>query len=366
VSLRSFWPPAEATQLDYEMLRTHVLDHGSLPGGLTAARFTRRGLAGLIAWPAAESVFGGQLLGAARPAWTPYLDPRIAALAAGYDFLLTATAGEQTTPMMQGGVVRVAIYARVATERQAERGTIGSQVAVLRGQVQAAGQERVGEFIDDGHSGARLDRPGLDRLRDAAEAGLFDAVWCLSPDRLARVYAYQVLIIDELARCGVQVRFSDAPNLARDDPQAVLLTQVRGVIAEYEKAKIAERHRRGKLFRARAGEIITWKVPYGYRRIARSSLTGPAHLEIYEPEAAIVRRIFTDRAAGTSVRQICCSLYTDQIPSPAGKPGWRVSTISRLLGNQAYIGRFYYNRTESVPDPRPGRGNHQVARGREE
>ena len=99
--------------------------------------------------------------------------------------------------------MKVAIYARVSTERQAERGTIGSQLAALRDQVSTAGHELISEFIDDGHSGARLDRPGLDALRDAAEAGLFDAVWCLSPDRLARVYAYQVLVLDELARFGV-------------------------------------------------------------------------------------------------------------------------------------------------------------------
>ena len=201
--------------------------------------------------------------------------------------------------------MKVAIYARVSTERQAERGTIGSQLAALRDQVSTAGHELVGEFIDDGHSGARLDRPGLDALRDAAEAGLFDAVWCLSPDRLARVYAYQVLVLDELARFGVRVHFTDAPDFAPGDPQATLLTQVQGVIAEYEKAKIAERYRRGKLFRARAGEITTWKTAYGYRRVARSAATGPAHLEIYEPEAAVVRRIFTDRAAGTTVREIC-------------------------------------------------------------
>jgi site-specific DNA recombinase len=262
-------------------------------------------------------------------------------------------------------VVRVAIYARVSTQRQAERGTIGSQLAALRDRVSVAGHELVSEYVDDGHSGARLDRPGLDGLRDAAEAGLFEAVWCLSPDRLARAYAYQVLILDELARLGVAVHFSDAPDLARDDPQAILLTQVQGVIAEYEKAKIAERHRRGKLFRARAGEITTWKAPYGYRRVARS-VAGPAHLEIYEPEAAVVRRIFSDRAAGSSVRAICGSLNTEQVPSPAGKPAWPHSTVSRLLRNEAYIGRVYYNRTESVPNPRRTRRNHQVPRAREE
>ena len=208
---------------------------------------------------------------------------------------------------------------------------------MLRAHVTDAGDELVGEYVDDGHSGAWLDRPALDALRDAAEGGLFQTVWCLSPDRLARAYAYQVLVLDELSRFGVTVRFTDSPGLAPDDPQATLLTQVQGVIAEYEKAKIAERYRRGKLFRARAGEVTTWKTSYGYRRVARSAATGPAHLQIYEPEAAVVRRIFTDRAGGTTVREICRGLNADQVPSPTGKATWGTSTILRLLRNEAYI-----------------------------
>ncbi|MGO9101722.1 MAG: recombinase family protein [Mycobacterium sp.] len=262
--------------------------------------------------------------------------------------------------------MRAALYARVSTERQADRGTIGSQLALLRERIAAAGDELVGEYVDDGHSGARLDRPGLDALRDAAEAGLIERVWCLSPDRLARAYAYQVLVLDELDRFGVVVAFTDSPGLAADDPQATLLTQVQGVIAEYEKAKIAERYRRGKLFRTRAGEVVTWKASYGYRRIARSTATGQAHHEIYEPEAAVVRRIFTDRAAGITMREICRRLNADAIPSPTGKPTWGHSTLCRLLRNEAYIGRVYYNRTESVPDRRPTRRNRQVPRNRDE
>ena len=262
--------------------------------------------------------------------------------------------------------MRAGLYARVSTERQADRGTIGSQLALLREHIAAAGDELVGEYVDDGHSGARLDRPGLDALRDAAEAGLVERVWCLSPDRLARAYAYQVLVLDELDRFGVTVAFTDSPGLAADDPQATLLTQVQGVIAEYEKAKIAERYRRGKLFRARAGEIVTCKASYGYRRIPRSTATGQAHHEVYEPEAAVVRRIFTDRAAGITVREICRRLNADAIPSPTGKPTWGHSTLCRLLRNEAYVGRIYYNRTESVPDRRPTRRNRQVWRDRDE
>jgi hypothetical protein len=99
VSARSFWPPREAAQIDYETLRAHVLEHSGLPESLAAARFARRGLAGLIAWPSAEPVFVADLLAAARPAWTPHQDPRVAALAEGYEFLLDLAAGRDCPPM---------------------------------------------------------------------------------------------------------------------------------------------------------------------------------------------------------------------------------------------------------------------------
>ena len=230
------------------------------------------------------------------------------------------------------------------------RSSAGSQLEVLRARAAAEGDEITVEFCDDGHSGARLDRPGLDGLRDAAEAGLIEGVWCLSPDRLARVYAYQVIVLDELARLDVAVRFTDAPPID-DDPQATLLTQVQGVIAEYERAKITERYRRGKLYRSRLGEVVSWRASYGYRRLPRDA-DGPARLEIYEPEVEVVRRIFDDYVAGGhSTRQIVQRLAADQIVSPSGKPMWSTSTISRLLRNEAYVGRVYYNRTESVSAP---------------
>jgi site-specific DNA recombinase len=260
--------------------------------------------------------------------------------------------------------MKVAIYARVSTENQEVRGTIGSQLAILRARVASEKHELVAEFCDDGYSGARLDRPGLDGLRDAAEAGVVEAVWCLSPDRLARVYAYQVIVLDELNRHGVRVLFTDAPALD-DDPQARLLIQVQGVIAEYERAKIAERYRRGKLWRARRGEVIFWKVPYGYRRIAGTAIS-MAHLVVYEPEAAVVRRIFEDYVAGHSTREIVRRLNFDQVPSPTGKAVWGTSTIDRVLRNESYVGHAYYNRTESIPDARARRRTRQVLRPREQ
>jgi site-specific DNA recombinase len=251
--------------------------------------------------------------------------------------------------------MRVALYARVSTERQEERGTVGSQLELLRAAARADDHDVVAEFVDDGYSGARLDRPALDRLRDAAEAGALDAVLCLCPDRLARAYAYQVLILDELERFGVLVHFLDGPAPG-DDPQAKLLVQVQGVIAEYERAKIAERYRRGKLHRARAGEVFFWKVPYGYHRVAAEA-GRPARMEIFEPEAEIVRGIFAAHAAdGDSIRQIAHDLHDRGVPSPTGKPIWGTSTLHRLLANEAYIGRVYYNRRETINGAPASRG----------
>jgi site-specific DNA recombinase len=249
--------------------------------------------------------------------------------------------------------MRVGIYARVSTEAQEAKGTIASQLDALRARAKAEGDEIVTEFCDDGYSGARLDRPALDRLRDAAQAGVIDGLWCLSPDRLARVYALQVLILDELTRLGVVVRFVDTPDL--DDPQARLLTQIQGVVGEYERAKIAERNRRGKLYRTRAGEILTWKVPYGYRRVPRGP-QGPPHLVIHEEEAAVVRQVFGDYVAGgCSIRQLTGRLTETGLPSPSGQAHWNQPTVSRMLRNEAYIGRFWANRTMQVADPtRPG------------
>ena len=249
--------------------------------------------------------------------------------------------------------MRAAIYARVSSESQANQGTIASQIQALEDAVTKAGDEMTARFVDDGYSGTRLDRPGLDQLRDQADRGDFQRVWCLTPDRLSRNFAHQMLILDELARLGVEVRFTDAPPID-DDPQARLLTQMQGVIAEYERSKSAERERRGKLFRVRAGEAIFWKVPYGYRRIPRSE-AGPPRLEIYQPEAAVIRRVFDDYVTGgQSMRQIAKRLHADGIPSPSGRPVWPSSTLGPLLRNSTYAGTAYWYQHETIPAARPG------------
>jgi len=244
--------------------------------------------------------------------------------------------------------MRIALYARVSTERQERQGTIGSQLDALRRFAREQGHEIVEAYVcvDDGYSGTRLDRPGLDRLRDGAEAGAFEAVLILCPDRLARKYAYQMLILEEFERFAVRALFLEQPP--SEDPHARLLVQIQGAIAEYERMKITERYRRGKLFRARQGEIIFWKVPYGYRRVPRRDGV-PAHLEIAEPEAQVVRQIFAWHVDdGLSVRQIALRLTESAHPTATGRTRWGPSTVGRLLRNEAYIGTMYFNRHESL------------------
>jgi len=98
--MRSFWPAAEAAQCDYEALREAVLGGGQVLT-MAAGRFERRGLAGLIAWPVAEPIFVGRLAGADRPAWTPHADPRLEALAAGYELLVATPDGPAITKEAQ-------------------------------------------------------------------------------------------------------------------------------------------------------------------------------------------------------------------------------------------------------------------------
>ncbi len=149
--------------------------------------------------------------------------------------------------------MRVALYARVSSEQQEQRGTVASQLSALRAYAQQHQMDICDDYVcvDEGYSGTRLARPGLDRLRDGADLGAFDTVLVLCPDRLARKYAYQVLIVEELERLGIVVQFLESPPPT--DPHAQLLVQIQGVIAEYERAKITERYRRGKLFRLRQG-----------------------------------------------------------------------------------------------------------------
>ena len=265
--------------------------------------------------------------------------------------------------------MKVALYARVSTQLQEKRGTIASQIAALRKYAQEHDYVIAEEYVckDDGYSGASLARPELDRLRDGAEAGVFDAVLVLAPDRLSRKYAYLVLILEELERFGTEVIFLEqAPG---DDPHSALLIQIQGAVAEYERAKLSERYRRGKLHRARQGEVFWDSIPYGYRRIPRNDDVA-AHVVVHEKEAEVVRKIFSWHVhEEMTIRQITKRLTREGYPTPKGGERWGETTVHRIVRREAYLGTLYYNRATEVSVPvseHNRRGKRRVERPRSE
>src|ERR1700687_4458702 len=183
-----------------------------------------------------------------------------------------------------------ALYARVSSERQARDNTTASQVTALRERIVADGflLEPDHSYEDEGYSGSVLSRPALERLRDAIAGGHIERIYVHAPDRLARRYAHQVLLIDEFRRAGAEVVFLNRPigGTAEDD----LLLQVQGVIAEYERAKILERSRRGRRHAARSGSVSALTgAPFGYRYVSRRGGGGGAGFAGVEDGAGIFR-----------------------------------------------------------------------------
>ena len=249
--------------------------------------------------------------------------------------------------------MRAAIYARVSTERQGRDQTIDSQLDALRRWAAAHGHELKDDhvYIDEGYSGARLDRPALDRLRDAAREGEFDVIGVYSPDRLARRYAYQVLLLEEFRKAACDVEFIERP--ISDDPHDQLLLQIQGAIAEYERAVLAERFRRGKLQKARAGQWIGGQGSYGYRYVPRRDGV-PGHLEIDEDEAAVVRMLYRwliDERM--TVRQIIKRLAAGPWRPRNGKRIWSNAVVHRILSDPLYAGTAYANRYAHVAPRKP-------------
>src|SRR5262245_49632136 len=246
---------------------------------------------------------------------------------------------------------QVAIYARVSSEQQAETHTIASQVAALRERVATDGLtvSEAMQFLDEGYSGATLVRPALERLRDVAAAGSVDRLYVHSPDRLARKYAYQVLLVDELRRAGVEVVFLN--RALGQSPEDDLLLQVQGMIAEYERAKIIERHRRGKRHAARAGVVnVLSGAPYGYRYVTKYEGGGQARYEIISDEARVVRQVFAwvghDRL---TIGEVCRRLTQAGEATRTGKTRWDRSVVWGILKNPAYQGSAAFGKTHQGP-----------------
>jgi len=249
-------------------------------------------------------------------------------------------------------VLRVALYARVSGRSQKEEKTIESQLATLEEFVATEGLQLDPEhiYIDNGYSGYYFDRPGLDRLRDAARDGVIDVVLVHDPDRLARRYAYQVLLLEELQRWGVQVRFIEQPP--PDSPDQKLLVQIQGAIAEYERARILERTRRGRLFWARQGRPVSSLAPFGYRYIPRGR-TEPQRVEVDEAASEVVKTIFhwyVDERL--NIRQTALRLTNEGVTTPTGRSAyWDPSTVGFILQDEAYLGTWYLNKYRVETEP---------------
>ncbi len=246
--------------------------------------------------------------------------------------------------------MRVALYARVSTQRQAQADGVVQQLDRLRAHALAQGWT-VGEediFRDDGYSGARLRRPGLERLRDRAALRVLDRVLITAPDRLARQYVHQVLLLEEIAATGCEVEFLDRPMSG--DPHDQLLLQIRGAVAEYERSLITERMRRGRLRKLQAGLLLPWsRPPYGYRVDAERP-RDPAGVRRDEAEAAVVAEMFAWYAEeGRSLFGLAQRLRRDDVTPPRVQGRWNVTTLRQILTNPVYAGQVYAGRIQSAP-----------------
>ena len=239
-----------------------------------------------------------------------------------------------------------AIYARVSSDQQREEHTIASQTAALIEFAKSHDLEVLKEWVfeDEGFSGATLERPGLERVRDLAAEGQIQVVLAYAPDRLSRKYAYQILLIEELARHGVETLFVKAPQGA--SPEDQLLVQFQGMIAEYERAQILERSRRGKRHRARCGEVsVLSGAPYGYRYIRKSD-EAPASYQVIEAEARVVQRVYAMYTVeGLSIGEIARRLNADGIATRKQSARWERSVVWAMLRNPAYRGVACFGKT---------------------
>ncbi len=257
-----------------------------------------------------------------------------------------------------------AIYARVSSARQKKDQTIGSQTAALRAHAGQLGAELPEEWVfeDEGHSGATLVRPALEALRDLAAQGCVDVVLCYSPDRLARKFACQALLIEEFARAGVRVEFIKGPR--GDSPEDQLMVQFQGMFAEYEKAQLMERYRRGKAHRARCGSVnVLGGAPFGYRYTSKTADSGASY-QIVDHEAAIAAELlrrYTDD--GASIADLTRWLTSENVPTRTGKARWDRFVVWGMLRNPAYAGTAVFGKTQVLQES-PGLNRRARLEGR--
>lgn len=239
---------------------------------------------------------------------------------------------------------RLALYARVSSEIQEKEATIESQVAQLKDAAAKQGDVIVQEYRDDGFSGDLLARPALDRLRDDAAHKLFDKVLVLSPDRLARKWFIGEIVAEELKKQGVTIQYLNH----KDDgtPESHLMLSIQGAFAQYEKAKMLERIRRGRLHCAKSGRVMLSQPPYGYRYIPKTGQI-PGYLEVDPEQAQAVRLIFDSYARGVPVSGVASELKRRGLRASRGA-SWPRSTIMKILRSETYAGVWHYNKKVSA------------------
>jgi site-specific DNA recombinase len=246
--------------------------------------------------------------------------------------------------------MRVAIYVRVSTSRQVKLQTIEQQLERVQKHVRQKEWELLEEnvFRDDGYSGTTLKRPALDALRDKVRMRELEIVVMLSPDRLARNYVHQMVLIEEFEKNGCRVEFVERPMSS--EPNDQLLLQIRGAVAEYERTLLSERMRRGRLAKYKAGLLLPWThTPYGYR-VDPDRPRDPAGVRPDEAKAAVVAEIFAMYLEeGGSLFGVSRQLEFQGILAPRGGKVWSVATLRGILTNPVYAGRIYAGRVRYRP-----------------
>ena len=252
----------------------------------------------------------------------------------------------------------VVVYGRVSTATQEEQQTIQTQLSAVREHATKNSYTIVREYLDEGWSGDMLERPNLDQMRIDAKKRLWDAVLIYDPDRLARRYSFQELIMDELRDLGIETLFVTVSAPKSDDER--MLYGVRGLFAQYERTKIRERFRLGKVRKAKDGHIVASEAPYGYMLVKRQGERGDSnfsetHYDFYEPEARVVRLIFSWIAnEQMTIRKAVGRLQDLKIlPRKSNRGVWNTSTLNTLLRNKTYIGEGHYGASYAVVPQNP-------------
>lgn len=252
----------------------------------------------------------------------------------------------------------IAVYGRVSTSAQEVQETIEAQLLEVRKFATQNGWIIIKEYLDEGWSGDVLARPSLDELRLDAKKKIWEAVLIYDPDRLARRYTYQEIVMDELTEKGIETLFVTIPPIKNENDQ--MLYEMRGSFARYERVKIAERFRMGKVNRINRGDVLVSEAPYGYTYILNAGKKGSVdyvvgHYEINESEARNVRDIFKWVAdEGLTLRAVVKRLQEQgALPRKSKRGVWNTSTLSTLLRNQTYIGKAHWGTSYAVAPEKP-------------